>query len=183
MTILKDSEVKQILVFRYGVKARAVLKALELVHNAIAILVWRIIPMAGNFIDGRESRDKLLKKEAERFLLLLSPGVLGLLVLVEPAYITDADATFVVVLDVGANLAEGPALFDGTVQVNHEMISDLPESALLVPQVYVVGIEVLALYGIRAMDDDVCHFPFNREALFDVGLCFFSCHNYTISIP
>jgi hypothetical protein len=33
------------------------------------------------------------------------------------------------------------------------------------------------------VDDDVCHFPFNREALFDVGLCFFSCHNYTISIP
>ena len=47
--------------------------------------------MSGNFIYRRDSRDKLLKQEAERCLLLISPGVLGLPVFIETSDIADAD--------------------------------------------------------------------------------------------
>lgn len=162
---MRDFRGEYILVFRDGVEARAILQALIRVDNAISILVWGIIPMSGNFIYRRDSRDKLLKQEAKGCLLLTCPGILGLLVFIKPTDVADADGFLVVVLHMCTDLAQGPPELNGTVEVNDEVVSNLAESPMLVPDIDVVGMEVLAFNGVGTVDDDVRHLPSERHAL------------------
>lgn len=162
---MRDFRGEYILVFRYGVEARAILQALILVDDAVSILVWGIIPMPGNFIYRRDRRDKLLKQEAERRLLLIGPGILGLLVSIKSANIADTDGLFVMILHVSTNLAQRSPEFNSAVDINDKMIAYLAESPMLVPDIDVVGMEVLAFNGVGTVDDDVRHLPSERHAL------------------
>ena len=183
LQIMRVFRGKYILVFRDSIKTRALLQALILVYDAISIFIWGIIPMACNFIDRRKGRNKFLQQEFKSILLFVSPGVLGLLVLIESADIADTDGVTVVASHVCTNLSQRSSELNGAVKVNDKVVADLAESTLLMPDIDVVGIEVLAFYSIGTVDDDIRHLPSERQAARDVSFDFFSFHIYIISIP
>lgn len=92
----------------------------------------------------------------ESLLLLRGSGILGLTFGVEPADVADADGVGVVAGDMCSSLREDPARLDGSVQLDDEVIAHSLESSLHVPSLDVGDVEILALLGGRAMNDDAC---------------------------
>ncbi len=68
--------------------------------------------------------------------------------------VADADGIGIVALAMRPDFPDRSALVDGAVTVDDEVIADATEAALMMPLVYLLYGEILALRGCGAMEDD-----------------------------
>ena len=97
---------------------------------------------------------ELAEEKEEGLALLGGAGVLGLTVLIEAAFVADADGGAVVVLTVGTDLVKGTTGQTGAVAADVVVVADIAEASALVVAAHLFGRVFLSGTRGGAVEDD-----------------------------